>query len=782
MKESENENEVLNEDENLKEEELKEDESKLDELKEYLLKDNVRPENQEISKIFKGDVLGDVTGGINAIATGLDDKAEKEFTDSYEIKYITGNASYPGSGYLFDEVYDPYHINIVSNTGTGIKAHKVINTDALKKYNQQLIERADDIDKIIDDHLPDDAVGHKLREFAKTVSSKMLRNVAKGYSEISLSYRTPLGISINSYSALVHIDFTTNKLYRNYKKYKNDFPVYDYLIETGNLMGLLTDYYVDKDKNEDGIVGKEAETEYRQKIYNEVVKIIPLYNKLMAQAENEEMNEKLRTDKMIDIKNDAFHMHPRAERGTLHIKCGLEAYKIGLENGWPLDDIPIIASFMSIAEKKRNDAEMKPCLTIEDYKKNINDKKPGYRSEKEEEYVNTMFTLIEKVKEKKLNSKDDRKKLLHEMDQMISDGISNGFLAKNVFLEDKIISQDIQANVKYYNQLNSQRYQREINIFKGKQPGIYPPATLDNSFKFNYMVQEMNSERTDRWFCSESKSHENFRKSVEELAKFREENKEPESGATREEKEKYYSEYLAKIDRVKLYSEKYIGKRMGASSTGGKTRLKGAADFSAFADEERKLIESRLRESENEKIDDLRVKMAVNKKDESLKKIEGFTEMPSKDDEKGRNRLSSLAADVLVGRFAAKNNSTAQKAFNELGFDVMKAEILKSKDFKNMMNSYMNDKKMDPKELCIQLTSDGALNRVNGLNKNINKTGVAVNKREADEIAREAADVRKEEEREKLAKARKEKEDAAKKRKIEMNKKKQAEKKQIKKK
>ncbi|SNU04474.1 hypothetical protein SAMN06297422_10115 [Lachnospiraceae bacterium] len=681
-------------------------------------------ENGILEEEFHNDIMEDLTGSMSAIYNALPKNKKNEFLDSEMYRQLTTQEGRDDSGLIIDQAFEFYNKTTFIDPSKYIrKPLHVKSQKGLNDFRKKLNETADEIDKIIDGYQQDDVLGKKAKEVIKTVSSNNLRNTAKGYPQNALGYKTPLSQVVKSYAATFQNSLEGDTLKNNIKKYQKDFPIYDLTIEAGKLRDTLVDYYVDKDKN-GGALNAEKENKYRQKIYDKVVVVEDYMNKVIAYSENKNVDQKLKDDYVLDKSEKVFNIHPASERGLSYSIYGLQAYKVGLENGWALDDIPLLATFHIMAENEAIKLKGGPFKSVEEFEASKN--KENVADPEKAAFVKKMQGLYEELKTTKLNSEYDRKQALDKMGKMVMNGIAKGFLIN----KDKDVEEPIEEAV-YFNQLFVQQKAREQKIAKGLEPSVCPPVEIKKDVKLQYISATLNTKRTDGWWKSESTTHKNLRNAVTELELFFKNNKAPGEDASQQEKEKYFEQYFGKLDKVQYYTNIYIDKRQGASSSGGKERFKGALDLSYHVDLEKERIADTLTKNSGLSVNELRNLLVKKKTTAHLNEISSMGAMPA--DKDGLKQLTDRVADIMVGKLI--DSKAGEKVFNEMGAEMMKSEILKDGDFQKLMKNYYKDKNMTPQKLVQELKGDGVNRQLKSINKQMKKTSEQLDKKAAQKQA-----------------------------------------------
>ncbi len=692
-------------------------------MKEFEIMKEINTE-EEAKDWYRYAINMDVTGATNAYITMFPDKKKvTNFVNTRLYEDITLQTNNLRDMRLLDKAFTPYKEDFKSINGEDIKCF-VPNQNGksyIKKNLSNLEEAAKKIEGTIDEMVKEnDEVGLKIKEYLKTVSSQKLYNASKGYSEDTMSYKIPLTTGINCISACLINDYSDDKLRRNISKWQYDFPVYDMVIESGKMNKTILDYLQESEKKP---LTEERENEYRQKLYDHIITIRPLFNKVMSSVENPELHDALKADGITDKTNDPFHIHPISVRGSSGYDVCLEAYQIGLENGWPIRDITFLASFNKIIQDAKHSATTNRAMDMNKLEKYAEDDL-RYKSPEHKAYIEQMAAYFEKIKNTKINTKEQRDELINGIYEFIDDGVKKNYIDNNTR--------------KYFVQCAKVRNNAIASIGgPEKDPGVASKVEVGEERKIALMTADLNAKRTDMWFGSENDEHKNLRLSVENLQKFYRENKKPADNASMEEKVKYNQAYLGKLDAVQHYSKIYQESRKGASTLGGQQRLRGSQDFDAFVSKEkyemaRNMISPDAKnvpeERINEKLQEIRRNAANDKLVAAYNNITSLNAMPT--DAQGKRQLINDTADILVGRISSSANDTWKKAIGGMGIDVFRNEVINSKEFKNVMKKCLTDKTMTPEKLMENLTDDKILNSVREIGDKLNKKAQEIDKKE----------------------------------------------------
>ena len=705
-------------------------------------------EQQEFEKKVGESIGRNTTGLLDGMVGVFPRKLQEKFTSTEIYDDLHGGLGVEVNGQeaLIDRTFVNSDDDYIIPTGDGKRVEKVLDRNNLAAYKKKMVTAADMIDKMADTSITDnDEASLTAKEFIKTTSSKLLRRAATGCNNPYIGLKNPLGFGGESIIPTIGMSIEGNKLQNNIKKYQHKFPIHQMLIDSENQLQTFSDYWKEKEKA-GGVLSSAKEKAYRQMLYDQTVVIAAQYNKVINFVTKKENCEALHNDEVIDKKNDPWHIHPKSIRGTSPFNTGLTATKVGLENGWAVDDIGMLAAFYDVYYKIDNRTKNNGHLEFDKF---VEYDKPDYgttdpvKAAEKKAYIEKLGNHWKKIENTKLTSKEDRKKLLDESEELIQEGIKNKYLTKVDNGMDVPLPE-----VKYYLQTAKQRPLRDKLIESGKEPGFYAGKDniiTENRSRIDLIMRDLNAKRTDLRLSNENEDHKNVRLALEDLKKF---NKKPvpDNNADKEKLSDYAEEYLAKLDAVQHYSKIYQKARSGASSSGGKKRLSGAVEADRYAEREKQALLERFKEAglarPEETIDDLRSSLAIRKMNKRINKINSINKMP--ETEKGKNNLKSFTADILVGRLIMVKGSNGYKVAGSMGTEVIKDKIMKDKDFNNLFNSYIKEGKMTPQNYTKELMGDGVVNRLKEINAKLKKTSKEMTAEEAKKkAAKQAADNKK---------------------------------------
>ena len=683
--------------------------------------------NKDFDKHVKNTTYVEVGSRDMQVQAVLREADKKEYEDSQLHSDIYDYTHDEDDNTLYDKAFKAPRESdrrMKVPIGAPVKIQILRDKKSYDKLKNRYIELADYTDKKVEKYADNDDIGTEMKEFVKARITSRLRRAAKGQSNLEITNKTPIGQGITVVTDAILLEFENDHLRNNMKKWQSKFPIYRLSIEGERQLQTFGDYYDEKEKA-GGTLNPEREQFYRQKIYDQTVSMIPMMNKVFASVEDKKIHDQLQKDNVI--MDDQFCIHPAAQRGAKTLYASLNAYKTGLENGWSLDDIPYFATFNALILEKDVVTTVGQTTELKDYE----DKNPrDYTSNAEKKFFDRMRALSAEMKEKPIKSAKERDKFIEKMNSFVEEGLANQYFG---------VGKTTSGFSQYYQQLKLKQFDRSLNIGMGREVPFYEnPVMAGDDRRLAPIMSDLTSARTDKWWSKESTVHENLRIAAEGLQKFMKENPAPGADADKKTLVDYSAQYLAKLDAVQHYAKLYQEAREGASTEGGKDRLRGAKDIYSFAEREKVVLMERLKTKTKAYSDiiEFRKDAISAKMMSSGQKLAAMKAMPLTD--AGKKKIVDWAADIMVGRFATSKTS-GNKAFNEMGADVLKSNIKNNSDFKKMINSYMKDKTMTPEKLVKELTGEGVLRHMKDSASNLKKFEGQLKERENKLKASESA-------------------------------------------
>lgn len=610
----------------------------------------------------------------------------------------------------------------------------VINQKKYKEYAGKVNEYISDIEGIIENEVREGRLSDMAGDYLKSLGPVRLRRALRGFGDDYFTARTPIleGLKLINASTVAQVNDGLNE---KINKWNDKFPVYEISIEGEKQLDTLADYWEEQER---GVITPEREAVYRDELYAQTNNLIALCDKLDRTAENAVLNPQILSDRVF-LNNDPFEAHSSSARGVGPLAQSLKAYKFGLENGWPINDLGALAAFAINVNAVTGQTLHNNATELSKYEKYD---EPRYKDNEHKEYVEKINKYYDKLKVTPLKDNAMRKKQLDEMQKLIDEGKQKGYISTRY-------SEGFKQEREF-----ADRNTRMIEVGKTNpvhsmvSPDVFTKgsAKADWTFKnaqLSSIINKFNTARTDGYWSKESPVHKTLREAASGL---QDSYKKMTDALALDSKKMKVSEladviadHLGKIDEVILASKAYQKDRAGASSTGGISRLEGAKELEEFAKKQRSEVVRQLKKKglivDSETLKDYRLVYAIKKNDEALEYINSLEEMPAT--QQGKDMLMDKLADVMVYRFATSETKANKDAFENLGQARLKNELLKDKDFTRLANGYLNDKEMTPEKLYEELQSGEAMSKMNNINKkysNLEKQRVAENAKRQEKI------------------------------------------------
>lgn len=605
--------------------------------------------------------------------------------------------------------------------------NRILDVKKFEKLRSQAAKEIADWEEALDEETPQSQSGLLMNRAIKALSINPLKRAIAGYTEVTVAEKSPIQAGFSSLVAAANPTFKDQSL-QSLEKYEKEFPVWDVYIETDAHIQTLTQYWQDQKKNK---LTPERQEQYREKLYKQVSELLPKVNTLNKVPKDREKNNELIQAGILSG-NQPFFYTKEPSRGTGTLLCSLEAHKAGLEQGWPVDDLGILAAFNTVRFKTRN-----ACLNngAEDYEKFEVYEPPRYINEAHKKYLDQMDELWNKVSATPLLSDAARIESLSLMQKKILEGKQKGFVSDQHYRDFTNVYHGVE--------------QRNAAIEAGKEKGFYGSVKERNLIDVEFDLKLYNfSAKRSSIFRQESDEHKELRLALE---KYRATKKTGEEEGSRD-----YDAELEILDEVIFRARQYRELKGNPNTPAGKDRLQGAKEFEEYAKEQRRdlvrkineknanaikkgdlvengnlieddnRIENEIGNEQKEKqgLKELRVGLAKRRSDEAVKKINDMLSVPQRADQ--MVELKGLAADILIGKLATSKVNENVNGFHTMGSQVIKKTLLESKEFNQMVEDCCKEKvatergsfrTIKPGELAERLQDDNALRRLVKLHK-----------------------------------------------------------------
>ncbi len=625
--------------------------------------------NQEIEKQkqrgedFKTTIYRDVTSALMAFASVIPSDKFDPLMNSRLYEEVNGQETYEDEDMkpLAERALDAYGkqsrkgFNVM---GGEINVTKVLDSESFSQYKGKISQMADKIDELIDQNITNDEYGRKSKDFVRSMTSGYMRRIVNGYSNTYLSSKNILGGSLDAMYAVLNASTVDNKLQNNIEKWQHTFPIHQLVIDGEKQMCTMSDYWKEKER---GSLSPEREKEYRQKLYDQTQGLTKLFDKVIEAAGDRKINEELQADSVLG--NEAFHLDPRTNRGMSPLLSGLKAMTVGLENGWEIDDIGRLASYYQLMYRTKTSVTCNGGLTLDTFTEYD---PPKYASKEQEEYVKQLEDAWKNVEKVKLENVEQRNHILSGLDDLVKDGLKKGYL------------KETSPGVPFCTQTMEQAVVRDQLVASGQAAGFCAPENdivKGQQRGMTSILGEVNAARTDAGLKSESLEHKNMRTSIEKLSEFimrdqefMQQYRKGEKG--KEDLEARSYQYIEKLNAVQRDADLYKDARVGASTQGGKNRLRGADAASAYAGMEMDTVMRDLKKAgicaENETPESFQISQSLKRKGfeetirdqdrklgdlmNELKKVDKWTSSPNfKNMKNAMQELKSFSSELAKG-------------------------------------------------------------------------------------------------------------------------------------
>ena len=635
---------------------------------------------------------------------------------------------------LQDKREDYNYVGIQNNS---FRIYDVKNKRAFEEYKKKAEQLIDEVDERIDEVTSKNENGLYTGKLLKSIGTDRVRRAIAGYPDSYMALKYPFIYGINAIGACLEArvngdEYSGKTLSQKIEKWRDDFPIHDAYTDGAEMIDNLIEYDIAKKK---GTLSPEREEVFRNMLYSNILQLKDDFEKIESVITDPEKNKAVYEDRVVSVGNDPFHLHSKSARGCLSATVSLEMYQAGLENGWAIEDLAVLAAFNYNYRKNKYDLECNGSMSLDGYKEY---ETPKYKNDDHKKYFQDMGDLVEKIKTTRLKDVKDRNALLNEMKELIDKGIEKNYLIQN---------QPKEAFNAYFHDARL----RDRNIKKGKEKAVYNTDVRKNATevdKTNIISATFNTKRSIVFFGKESDEHEAVRKSIDEYKKILKNKPDIENYKDPNDPGKvdYYSDdfenkiqQFEKLEEIQFKSRIYINAKMkdGVSSEAGKERLRGAKASEKYAKNTKlKIMEEFKKDFQNISvgtIEEFRKDISKYKADRAFDKISSMKAFPK--GKKAVNELWDAAADMMVHKFAESKVEANVNAFNIKGRNTLKQEILANSDFKSLMKQYMKDKTMNPEKLASELRSDMALVKMSKISKELKAQDAARKKAASTKLA-----------------------------------------------
>lgn len=699
-------NETLNDEDELYLEDLEQElEQDLEEDQNVNANNDIAPRPADQDKVMKEYFVDPVVSGLNNIISNISKDQNISIEDDpryQEIIDTNGNdreAAFE-EAINFDTPYGKYF----SSTSNNNYYRKVVDRSAYKRLKNKMNSLVQDIEDVIEKKVESGDLTVNEAMYYKSFYLSGIKRSLNGFPDYYISSRTPLGLIITSISTDIKAESAHHSLEKNMVKWEDKFPIYPLGIESENQLKTLADYWTEKEK---GKLTPAKERLYRDTLYAQTLRLINMCDTIEKNVTNPDINRELQNDGIIN--GNPVLIHSCAARGMRDLRSSLDAYKVGLEMGWTIDDIGVLAAYKRCLDEVRTESNFDLHSNPEML---LPYDEPHFKNDEHRLYLEKMNTLYMTISKSRMTGKEMRNTFMKKMYDMVKEGAQKGFI-------------DSQYVTKYFNNVYERNSQRNLLIEQGKEPAFHIENvnnSRERNTELNLLLTRFNASKSFFIkFGIQSAEHEALSNSVQKVIKKRKpiqwDSEEKIRGLNIEQ----LVDYFNALDEAIADSRFYQGEKKKKPSTeGGKDRLKGAKEIEELARLERNTIIKSFnhnRELENkerfkaESLEEFRVKAAKYTQDSGKVELLKLNNIPT--DKKGKERLVDSAAKVLVYKFATSENESIKKAFHNIGINKLKEQIKKSSEFKRIMIEYIGTPGMTGEKLFEKLNGNDAISRMN---------------------------------------------------------------------
>ena len=336
----------------------------------------------------------------------------KDSTEAFNLLFSSKSMDYDDN-----EVFVGKNEEVLSARHKGFK---VRDPELFKQYKVQMADYADRMDKEIDDFAKNHGeAGQTLAAIAKGRSSVILKNALNGWPSQRVNSE------INLYQFLENLPDTTNlteETIADIENSKEEYPVYQALASGYEAIQTTIDCL---DAGAKGTLTAEAENEYRAKLYKQLKDTKQSLDVIKDTVPGTEAFEKKQGILSDGIKDFPYG----ARKGIGNLYADVEARFMGIENGWPIEDLNSLSMF-NIARHN--------LITSVNYVDNgIPREGTGiiatpYEKERHE-YMERMDAMYEKLQTTPVIDAARRQELLGEMSELVRRGVRRGLITGKAF-------------------------------------------------------------------------------------------------------------------------------------------------------------------------------------------------------------------------------------------------------------------------------------------------------------------------------------------------------------
>ena len=604
-------------------------------------------------------------------------------------------------------------------------------------------------------------IQEKTRDLMRAMGPNRIRRAADGFSPDYLLTKTPFVHESQSFGPVINLGDDKSIAAKVALCSRNDFPIYDAVIVEDAVEQTLVDYWKDKEK---GAVTPQKEDQYRRRLYDQVSQLDSYLDTIYKTLDDPEKNQQLMDMGISDPKNEPWHMHEKAARGSGPLKASAEAYKTGLEQGWHIDDLGALANFNNLRRAERNETLYSRAT---DQEKLVEFKEPVYKDPGHKKWLDDMDKLWDKIEKTPLRSAEQRKELLDEIHETVRDGYAKGYITESYAKafnqtyttcrrRDQLIerglepafvdTQGLTMSDKGKERLQEIEDYRDLDVKLGsdealgrnhKEPDLLTEEELNTSYiaepepepetksdwELDKAFEDFNAKRSGIFLGRESTVHQNLRTATEKMKDVREKIGYPMNPDM-------LSKYLNTLDEVAYRSGQYQKEHPDPKTPAGKQRLEGAKEFEKIAKEELLRVKNAMNKElgTNYELGKLRTMVAQAQAVNAEKKIGQLLEKGNTLSDKDKEKVMSHAATVLAAKLSTSAMEASRNGFQAMGMNCVKKSILENKEFKTVCQDYLKRPDMTAEKMIGELKNGKAVQKMTKLRKELDIDDKAVQK------------------------------------------------------
>ncbi|MBQ3790450.1 MAG: hypothetical protein II800_05925 [Lachnospiraceae bacterium] len=293
--------------------------------------------------------------------------------------------------------------------------------EKLAEYKLQMADYADRLEKEIDTFTEKHGdIGKTLATITKARSSGILRNALKGWSSVKIKKKFTLYKMLEEFPDFTQLDMKYVENIRNSKA--GGYPVYEAVAAGYEAFQTMVDY---TDAGEKGNLTSQKEKEFRNALHRQLKAAkqgLDIVKDTTPGTTAFEEKEKLLGNGISDFSYGR-------SGGVRNLFADVEARLTGVENGWPIEDLSVLARFNSV----RHGLYQKAYYQADGTKREEPLFRPAEEADTRRAYLKQMDDMFEKLNTTPVNDADIRAQLLGEMSEIIENGMKQNILQGESF-------------------------------------------------------------------------------------------------------------------------------------------------------------------------------------------------------------------------------------------------------------------------------------------------------------------------------------------------------------